>query len=420
MVESEQEQDGKQKTFPIQPLIIILVVFVLAISIYFFRPKTTDTVRKVVWYAAMLEEEWELYKPIIDEFTGATGIEVEVKLYGQDWDKLLEDLSNEVNKGEGIADIVTIDDFLVSQASDYVENLTEEVEEWGEWDELYYGKKSVGMLEGQIFYLPWRADCLTMFINIEKLGEHGLDPPATMEELLTISEALFEVEGTPKIGMKAKKYEGLTTEIAIFIKAYGGDYLTLNTPQNKEAFEFLQDLSGYLHPDSKTWDEGNIPDAIINEEIYINFNWPYQVSLIANEGLDEKIIAYPNPLGTSGRGTTMGGGFLGISNAAPHKGDALTFLMFLVSKKGQGLQLDHLGWLPVRDDAWNYLEVINPARYTDLFAYRTTLKFGLARPAIDKYPELTTLWQDAFWEIVWEGNPVEETLNKYQDIWETK
>jgi hypothetical protein len=31
----------------------------------------------------MLEEEWELYKPITDEFTGATGIEVEYVRMGR-------------------------------------------------------------------------------------------------------------------------------------------------------------------------------------------------------------------------------------------------------------------------------------------------------------------------------------------------
>lgn len=90
----------------------------------------------VVWYAAMLAEEWELYQPIVDEFTGKTGTQVQVELYGGDWDGLMEDLSSEVDSGERVADLVKVDDFMVPQAKEYVQDLTKWVDEWGEWDQL--------------------------------------------------------------------------------------------------------------------------------------------------------------------------------------------------------------------------------------------------------------------------------------------
>lgn len=407
------------KTTRAKAIIIVVIVFAL-IGVGYWYVATVTAPKKITWYAAMLDDEWELYKPIVDEFTKETGIEVEVKFYGGAWEELLESLKVEVEAGKGVADVVTIDDFAVIRTKDYVYDLTDEVEAWNEWDDLYAAKKRSGVFEDRIYFIPWRADCLTMYVNTEKLAEHGLEPPKTMEELLSVAKTLYENEGIGKVGMKAKKYEGLTCEGAIFIKAYGGDYLKFNSTSNVKAFEFLQDLGDYLHPDSKTSDEGTIPDSISTEEIYINFNWPYQVAVLEKEELSGKIKVFPTPMGPVGRGTTMGGGFLAVSKAAPHKDLAWEFVKFLASKRGQGLQLQHIGWLPVRDDAWDYLHEVAPEKYMNLMSYRETIKYGLARPAIKNYSKLTELWQDAFWEIVWKGKPVGATLDSYQAIWELK
>lgn len=402
----------------VQAVVIIVIGFVV-IGVGYWYITTVVAPKKITWYAAMLDDEWEIYKPLVDEFTKETGIKVEVKLYGGAWGELSENLKTEAEAGKGVADVVTIDDFAVMTNRDYVHDLTEEVEAWGEWDDLYAGKKRWGMFEEQVYFIPWRADALTMYVNTEKLAEHWLEPPETMENLLTVARTLYEREGIGRVGMKAKKYEGLTCEVAIFIKAYGGDYLKFNSEPNVSAFEFLQDLGDYLHPDSKTWDEGTIPDSISGEEIYINFNWPYQVAILEEEGLAGEIKAFPTPVGPIGRGTTVGGGFLAVSKVAPHKDLAWEFVKFLASKRGQGLQLQHIGWLPIRDDAWDHLHEVAPEKYTLLMPYRQTLVYALARPAIANYSELTELWQDAFWEIVWEGENVGATLDRYQTIWES-
>lgn len=399
--------------------IIIVVGLVIIVGGYWYI-KTVVAPKRITWYAAMLDDEWELYKPIVDEFTKKTGIKVEAKLYGGAWEELSENLKVEVQAGKGVADVVTMDDFAVTTTRDYVYNLTGKVEAWKEWDDLYTGKKQSGVFEERIYFVPWRADALTMYVNIEKLAEHGLDPPETMEELLTVARALYKREGTGRVGMKAKKYEGLTCELAIFIKAYGGGYLKFNSEPNVKACEFLQHLADYLHPDSKIWDEGTIVDSILRGEIYINFNWPYQAAILKKEGVAGNIKAFPTPLGPIGRGTTAGGGFLAISKAAPHKDLAWELVKFLASKRGQGLQLRHIGWLPIRDDAWHYLHEVDPEKYMILMSYRESLKHMLARPAIANYSELTELWQAAFWEIVWEGKPVRTTLDRYQAIYESK
>ena len=115
----------------------------------------------------MLNDEWELYKPIVDEFTKETGIAVEVKLYGGKWNELSEKLKNEVESGEAIADVVTIDDFAVASTKDYVYDVTDEITKWNEWNSLYEAKKRSGEFDNKIYFMPWRG-CPTFQINPDK------------------------------------------------------------------------------------------------------------------------------------------------------------------------------------------------------------------------------------------------------------
>ncbi len=69
------EERGDRRTRAIAVLIIAAVLLATISSSW--RMKSP-----VVWYAAMLPEEWELYQPILDEFTEKTGTQVQVELYG--------------------------------------------------------------------------------------------------------------------------------------------------------------------------------------------------------------------------------------------------------------------------------------------------------------------------------------------------
>ena len=377
---------------------------------------TPPTKGKITWYAAILESEYPYYRPIVKEFEETYNIEVDIVFYGGAWAELLDKLKVEVMADYGVADVVTIDDFYLPTAKDYVADLTSYIGTWGEWDQLYAGKRDPGEIGGKKYFIGWRADCLTTYVNIEKFEDNGLtwNDTSTMDDLLAAAEIM-----SGKIGMKAKKYEGLTCEIAIFIKAYGGDYLTFNSTANVEAYTLLKQLGPHLHPSSKTWDEGNIPAEMTLENIYLDFNWPYQADMIETAGMSDVIKIFPTPNGTVGRGTTVGGGYLAISKVSRHKDDAWKFIQFIASKRGQYLQLQHIGWLPIREDAWTELQSKDPDKYDLLSPYGESAKYILPRPAIDEYAQLTSLWQDVFWDIVFDQKDVQTTLDAAQADWET-
>ena len=373
------------------------------------------TEKKITWYAAMLESEWPYYLPIVREFEETYDIEVEVVFYGGAWAELLDKLKAEVMAGYAVADVVTIDDFYLPTAKDYVADLTSYIDDWGEWDQLYTGKRDPGEIDGKKYFVGWRADCLTTYVNVEKFEEFGItwNDTSTMDDLLAAAQIM-----SGKIGMKANKYEGLTCEIAIFIKAYGGNYLTFNSTANVEAFTLLKQLGPHLHPSSNSWDEGTIPEQMTLENIYLDFNWPYQAGLIETAGMSDVIKIFPTPNGTVGRGTTVGGGYLAISKISNNKDDAWQFIEFLASKRGQYLQLQHIGWLPIREDAWTELQSKDPDKYDLLSPYGESAKYILPRPAVDEYTQLSSLWQDVFWDIVFDQQDVQTILDAAQADWE--
>lgn len=379
------------------------------------------TAKKITWYAAILESEYPYYLPIVREFEETYNITVDIVFYGGAWAELLDKLKAEVMAGYAVADVVTIDDFFLPTAKAYVADLTSYIATWGEWDQLYAGKRDPGEIDGKKYFVGWRADCLTTYVNVEKFAEHGLtwNETSTLQDLLAAAAKIHTDEGTGRIGMKAKKYEGLTCEISIFIKAYGGNYTKFNSTANVQAFTLLKELGPYLHPSSKTWDEGTIPGEMTTETIYLDFNWPYQADMIKTAEMSDAIKIFPTPNGTVGRGTTVGGGYLAISNISRHKDDAWKFIQFLASKRGQYLQLQHIGWLPIRGDAWTELQSKDPDKYALLSPYGESAKYILPRPAVEKYTQLSSLWQDVFWDIVFDQKDVQATLNAAQASWKT-
>lgn len=364
----------------------------------------------------MLESEWEIYKPIVRKFTRKTGISVNVVLAGSKWEEIRQSV---INTGTINADVVTLEDFDVGGSAGYLVDLTGQVLSGGFWNSLYPKKAHLAVYRSRIYSVPWRADALAMYVNVPRLSEAGLDPPNTMEDLLKTARILYQKDGIGRVGLKARQYEGLTTEIGIFLGAYGGNFNELYSKTNIEVFTFLRDLVPYIHPKSRTWDEGSIPQAMIDNEIYIDFNWPYQHELLEENGLSDLIRIFPTPEGPLGRGTTLGGGQLAIPKKSVHQEAAWQFITYIASRETQANQIKTIGWLPIRADAWDILSQIDPSRYSILSGYRESLDFAIARPAIANYNLLSALWQKSFKAIVWDGGPITDILKQSEYEWET-
>ena len=87
-----------------------------------------------------------------------------------------------------------------------------------------------------------------------------------------------------QIGLKGALYEGLTCDVLPFVWAAGGSGDVLDDPGALSAFGFFVELAPYLHPQSQTFKEATIAEAMARGEIVLHLNWPFAMSLLCQPG----------------------------------------------------------------------------------------------------------------------------------------
>jgi ABC-type glycerol-3-phosphate transport system substrate-binding protein len=220
-------------------------------------------------------------------------------------------------------------------------------------------------------------------------------PPRTWDELLAVARA-----HPGKIGFKGALYEGLTCEVLSFVWAAGGRGDVLDDAGALAAFRLFAELAPYLHPESATFKEPTIAEAMARGELVLHFNWPFAMSLYASQGLaPDPIRAAPLPQGPAGRATPLGGGYLGIPRNAPHRAATLALVRYLLGAKVQGRFARDLGWFSPRSD----VPVPSGALLAGFAAMQDVVR---PRPERPDYARLSRLWQQAFRSVVFEhGDP---------------
>jgi len=182
-----------------------------------------------------------------------------------------------------------------------------------------------------------------------------------------------------------------------------------------KAFQFLQDLRPFLSPETgrAKWDTVN--DILAKKEAYIASNWPFGVViLIKNYGLKD-IKTYSGWKGPQGSPHVLGGDVFGIPEDAQNKELALKFIEYIQSKEIQEKLIRKLGWPSIRDDAYAQVEDWQRPHFE---AVQKALQTGVFRKNITWWPLYKKYVNLAFKDIVMQGAPVKETLDKYKDLLE--
>jgi ABC-type glycerol-3-phosphate transport system substrate-binding protein len=254
--------------------------------------------------AALLPSELPAYRTVVAEFERQSGLRVVI--VPQQYADIRRALAAEAAAGTGSLDLVELDVYSLAAAAEDVavldENLLAE-----DLAALAPPAVRAGRIDG-LRFLPHRLSWQALIYNHEVLGK----PPATWDELRALARAY------PKqIGFKGALYEGLTCDVLPFVWAAGGSGERFDDSGATQAFELFADLAPYLHPQSATFKESTIVEAMARGEIVLHLNWPFAMSLYASQGLAPATIrSAPLPSGPAGRATVLGGGHLAIPRHA--------------------------------------------------------------------------------------------------------
>ncbi len=336
---------------------------------------------------AILPSELPAYRAVVADWEQARGRRVVV--VAQQYADIRRALRAEGAAGRGTIDLAELDVYSLAPSAASVRTIAPPAEVLAALDPAAV---RAGTIDG-LRFLPHRLSWQALVYDASVLGT----PPATWDELRAVARA-----HPGRIGWKGARYEGLTCDVLPFVWSAGGSGETLDDAGARAAFDLFAALAPSLHPESATFKEATIAEAMARGELVLHLNWQSVMSVYAAQGLaPDRIRSAPLPAGPAGRATVLGGGYLAIPRNAPHADDALDLLGFLLGHDAQARLARELGWFSPRRD----VPLGDDALLAGFAAMRDQVR---PRPERDDYRALSRAWQDAFRAIAFDGVPPAE------------
>jgi ABC-type glycerol-3-phosphate transport system substrate-binding protein len=333
---------------------------------------------------AVLPSELPPYRAVVAEWERTSGRRV--VLVPQGYGDIRRALAAEAAAGTGTIDLVELDVYSLATAASGVRVL-DAAALADLTDALDPAAVRAGRRDG-LRFLPHRLSWAALVWDASVLD----GPPATWEDLLAVARA-----HPGRIGFKAARYEGLTCDVLPFVWAAGGRGDTLDDAGAHEAFRFFAALAPYLHPESATFKEPTIAEAMARGELVLHVNWPAVMASYVSLGLAPgRIRSAPLPRGPAGRATVLGGAYVAIPKNAPHPDAALALLRHVLGRETQARLARELGWFSPRSD----VPVEGGPALAGWVAMRDDVR---PRPDGEAYAALSRAWQDAFRDVAFHG-----------------
>lgn len=271
--------------------------------------------------------------------------------------------------------------------------------------------KEVLQFDGTYYFLPARPNVQITYYNSAQFEQYGVQPPATWDELASTAQTITDAAGVGQVSIQGVTGGPVGVTVTQFLWQAGGDPLKINSEEGQQAFQFLQDLKPNLTPQYPTATFDTTNTYILNQSVVLAQNWPFGVNVIVGEGGMTDVLTYAGWEGPAGNALVLGGDVFGIAKGTPNRAMALDFAKYWMSLPVQEQLTARNGWPAMRSDAlgqvedWQqpYFETVNEA-----------LGFTQPRPNVVYWTDVENILSNAFNDIVTSGQPVADTLNRYQ------
>lgn len=228
------------------------------------------------------DEQMPTGKPLYDalEAYDAQNDDVKVKIRFIPFEDFNRTLQQGAAAGEG-PDVALINAFDTQQMAEagVIEDITAQVEEWGEQDAYYPTSWETTQVGGKTYGIPHVADDYALYYNKDVFEAAGVQPPATWDEMESTAATLAK---EVKYGLAVSGREGAEGATGILLRqlAAGGDLKTFGDGTGAaalESFKRMVDNGGlskgfltWLEDDAKTQFAGGSAAMMINSATYVN------------------------------------------------------------------------------------------------------------------------------------------------------
>jgi multiple sugar transport system substrate-binding protein len=241
------------------------------------------------------------------------------------------------------------------------EDITEQLNEWGELDQFYEGPLSSCMdSEGNLYGLPQNTNCLALACNMDLLAEAGYDhTPTSLEEFQEMVAATTNPDDDVYgFAMCAISTEEGTFQLLPWLRSEeDGESVNVDNLTADSAINGLTVLSdfvanGYMSKECVNWTQADAFNQFVAGKAAMAESGTWH--LAQTDSIDGAFNYEYCLLPTCDAGTstsTIGGENFGVCSGSADVEGCVAFLEWLCSKEKEGEWAVTAGKIPTRQDA---------------------------------------------------------------------
>lgn len=267
-------------------------------------------------------------------------------------------------------------------------------------------------------YVPWMQATYIMAANkkaLEHLPEGADLNSLTFDQLIAWGKALEEATGSPKIGLPAGP-KGLIHRFiqGTLYPSFTDSMVTKFRSAEAEAmWEKVKELWAVTVPSSPSYDF--MQDPLLSEEVWVAWDHVARLSNAFNERPDD-FVAFPSPIGPTGRGFMPVVAGLGVPSSAPDQEASKRLVSYMLEPETQLKTLRATNFFPVVPveipaDMPSSVKIAGPviaAQTTSAEANPGLLPVGLGELG----GQFNKVYTDTFQRILLAGQPVRDVLDQ--------
>jgi trehalose transport system substrate-binding protein len=366
----------------------------------------------ITFSTALAESELAAVEEVLGMFRDQTG--AEVKLTAVTAADLPQKLQVEVDSGNHTIHLFAKDNLALATLVDQglVEDLSDVEIPEGVVEALIPEQ-----FDGVQYFLPYRPNVRVTYVNNGRFEEAGVEPPTTVDEFISVAEALKQAAGgQPKVTLSLASQPDtgpLGVTISEWIVSYGGNPLLLNDEGSVQAFTTLQQLwqDELIARESLQAKFDTEVDYLQGETAWLATNWPFTTAELSAQGLLGEFPVAEGWAGPVREAHVVGGEVLGIPKgvSGDQKEAAIALAEFLMSQEAQEILVGRNAWPSVRDDALGQV----PEEQAQTFdAIQAALENGWFRPNVVYWSDVEAAMSEAIRRIMVDGEPVQTVLDE--------
>jgi multiple sugar transport system substrate-binding protein len=272
------------------------------------------------------------------------------------------------------------------------EDITDELQAWGQLDQFYPGPLSSTMdANGRIYGLPNNSNCLALACNMDMLNAAGIAKPTTWAEFEAACAKLTNpAESRYGFAMCAISNEEGTFQFIPWLYASGGSVAQLDSSGSIRAMEFLAGLihKGYMSREVVNWGQGDAMNAFIAGKAAMveAGTWQIASDIIPKIGDSFKVEFTLLPKDVK-YASVIGGENFGICAGTKYRDVCIEFLKYMETAENVAYWCEIAGKLPVRVDSSKLRDFWTADPYFAVFT--EGMNYAVARGPHPEWPTIS-------------------------------